>query len=91
MSGRLIVLGKQPGVCPVRVRKSWRRIFDKIVIKVTGSEYTMACQDDQLYARIKAVIDGTFHRVQYFWNKKSTTEDWGFLLVDTKNAFNEIN
>ena len=51
----------------------------------------MACQDDQLYARLKALIDGTFHRVQYIWNKKSTTEDWGFLLVDTKNAFNEIN
>ena len=36
-------------------------------------------------------IDGAVHGVQAIWDTKPTIEDWGFLLVDTKNAFNEIN
>ena len=61
------------------------------MLKVTGPEATMACQDDQLHAGLKAGIDGVIHGVQALWDKKSTMEDWGFLLVDAKNAFNEIN
>ena len=30
------------------------------------------------------------YRVQTLWDKNSNTKDWGFLLVDAKNAFNEI-
>ena len=48
MSGHLIALDKQPGVRPVGVGETWRRLFAKIVLKVTGSESTMAFQDDQL-------------------------------------------
>ena len=51
----------------------------------------MVCQDDQMCAALKAEIDSVVHRVQAIWNKNSTTEDWGILLVDAKNAFNEIN
>ena len=31
MSGRLVALDKQPGVCPVGVGEIWRYIFDNIV------------------------------------------------------------
>ena len=48
-------------------------------------------QDDHLCARIKPVIYGAVHGVQAIYDKKLTTEDWGFLLVDVNNAFNEIN
>ena len=51
----------------------------------------MACQDDQLCDGLKAVIDSAIHGVQDLWDEKSTTENWGFLLVDTKNTFDEIN
>ena len=51
----------------------------------------MAFLYDQLCEVIKAVIDSTFHGVQDIWDKKLTTKDWGFLLVDAKNAFNKIN
>ena len=51
----------------------------------------MACQDDQLSAGIKAGIDGAIHGVQDLWDEKSTTEEWGFLIVDANNAFNKIN
>ena len=51
----------------------------------------MACQDDQLCAGLKAGIDGAIHGVQALWDENSSTEEWDFLLVDAKNAFNEIN
>ena len=42
-------------------------------------------------AGLKAVIDDAIHRVQALWDKNATMENWGLLLVDTKNAFNDIN
>ena len=43
--------------------------FSKIVLKVTGPEATMVCQDDQLCARLKAGIDGAIHRVKVLWDE----------------------
>ena len=51
----------------------------------------MTFQDYQLCAGLKAGIDGAVHGVKAIWDKRLTTEDWRFLLVDEKNAFNEIN
>ena len=51
----------------------------------------MPCQYDQLCARLKALIDGLVHSVQALWDENLTTENWVFLLVDAKNAFNDIN
>ena len=76
---------------PVEVGETWRRIFSKIMLKITGPEATMACQHDQLCAGIKEGINGAFHGVQDIWDEKLTTEDWGFLIVDAKNTFNEID
>ena len=45
MSGRLIALYKQPDVRPVGVEETWRHLFDKILLKVTGQGVTMSCQD----------------------------------------------
>ena len=42
-------------------------------------------------ARLKAGIDDAIRRVQDLWDEKPSTEEWGFLIVDSKNAFNEIN
>ena len=38
--GRLIALDKIPGLRPMRVGETWRRIFAKCVLKVTVSEET---------------------------------------------------
>ena len=86
MSGRLIALDKQPGVRMIGVEETWRRLFSKIIIKVTIPEATMACQDDQLCAGLTAVIDGAIHGFQALWDKTLSTEEWGFLLVDAKSA-----
>ena len=91
MSGRLIVLDKHPGVRPLGVGETWRRLCANILLKVAGTESNMVCQDDQLCSGIKAVIDGAIHWVQYIWDKNSYTQEWGVLLVDAKKALNEIN
>ena len=41
MSGGLIALDKQPGVCLVGVGETWISIFAKIVLEVIGPETTM--------------------------------------------------
>ena len=51
----------------------------------------MVFQDDPLCSRLRVGIDGAVHGVQAIWGEKSATEDWGFFIVDAKNAFNEIN
>ena len=64
MYGRMIALDKQPGVRHEGIWETLRRIFAKIVLKVTIPESTMACQYDQLCARLKARIDGAIHGIQ---------------------------
>ena len=91
MSGRLIALDKHPGVRPVGVGKTWKRLFDKIVLKVTGPEAIMVCQDDQLCAGLMSGIDGAVCGVQVIWDENLTTEDCVLLIVDANNAFNKIN
>ena len=61
------------------------------VLKVMGLEATEACKDDQLCALLKALFDGVLHRVKYIYDANFTKENWEFLLVDTKNTFNEMN
>ena len=91
MSGCLIKLYKQPGVCLFGVGETWRRIFDKCMLRFMGPESTNACQCDQLCARRMTGFDGAVYRVQDIWENKLTIEYWGLLLVDAKNAFNYTN
>ena len=91
MSGYLTAIDKQPGMHPVRVGETLRRLFAKIVLRLTGPEYTMVCQYDQICAGRKTGIDGAVHEVQYICDQNLTMEDWEFLLIDAKNAFNDIN
>ena len=43
MSGRLIALDKQPGIRPVRVEETWRRIMANCLLRVAGPEAKAAC------------------------------------------------
>ena len=75
MSDCLITLDKQPGIRPAGAGETWRQFFSRIVLKVTQPKATSMCQDDQIQAVLKAVIDGAVHWVQDIWGTKSTTED----------------
>ena len=84
VSGRLIALNKQLGVCPVGVGEDLICLFTKCVLKVTGHETTIVGQDDHLCARLRVVIDGAVHRVQAIWDANSSTDDWVFYLCIEK-------
>ena len=90
MYGHLIDLDNQPGMQPVGIRKTWRHLFAKCVMKVTGPESTTVCQDDQLCDVLKAGTDGAVHGVQDIWDDNFSTYDWVFLIVGAKNDFNNI-
>ena len=49
MDGRLIYLDKHPGVWPMEVEETWRRMMAKCVIKVAGQEAKEACGTEQPY------------------------------------------
>ena len=68
-----------------------RQLFAKCVLRVTGPEAPIVCQDSQICAGLIAGIDGAVHGVQAIWDTKTTKENSVFLLVDAKNAFNDIN
>ena len=48
MSGRLITLEKQPGIRPVGVGETWRRLMAKCLLRVAGPEAKAACGTTQL-------------------------------------------
>ena len=91
MSGHLIVIDKQAEICPEGAIETWRRLFTKCVLKATVPEPTNTCQDYQICAGSNLVIGRAVHSIQYIWDANPPTENWCFLLVVEKNAFNEIN
>ena len=81
------MLDEQPGVLPVGVGETWRRLFAKIVLKVTGIEVTMLCQDDHLCDGLKAGIDGAVHGVQAIWYEIL----WHTLVLSVRSYTDCIN
>ena len=70
MSGHLIELEKRPGVHPVGVGETWRRLSSKFVLRVTGPEATNVCQYEQLCAGLNVVIERDVNGVQAIWDAK---------------------
>ena len=75
MSGRLISLNQLPRIRPVGVGETWRQIIAKCVLNITGPEATHTCKDDQLYAVLKAGMNGVSHIVQYILGSYSNKEN----------------
>ena len=91
MSGGLIALEKCPGIRPVGIGETWRRLLEKCLLRVTGQEAKAACGTEQLAGGLEAGIEGAIHSMRLLWEQHSQEEEWGFLLIDTRNAFNEEN
>ena len=67
MSGRLIAFDKKPGIHPVDIGETWRRLFYKCALKVTGPKSTNTCQDDQLCSGLNVAIYGAIKIVKAIW------------------------
>ena len=48
MSGQLVALDKSPGIRPVGIGKTWRRLLAKCLLRVTGQEAKTTCGTEQL-------------------------------------------
>ena len=91
MSGLLIALDKHPRIRPVGVGETWRRMMAKCLLRVAGPEAKAACGTTQLAGGMEAGIEGAIHTMCVLWEEHQTEEDWEFLLIDARNAFNEEN
>ena len=91
MSGRLIALVKQPGIEPVGVGETWRRMMAKCLLRVAGPEAKAACSTTQLAGGTEAGIEGAINAMHVLWEEHKNEEDWGFLFIDAHNTFNEEN
>jgi hypothetical protein len=83
--------GKNPGVRPVGIGETFTRLFSKTILGLTLGEPKTACGADQLCSGLEAGIEGAIHAGQWMWDQHSEEENWGFLLVDAHNAFNQVN
>ncbi|HEY9815494.1 MAG TPA: hypothetical protein V6D20_06805, partial [Candidatus Obscuribacterales bacterium] len=87
----LIALDKNPGVRPIGIGHIWRRMIAKCFLAVAGPSATEVCGVDQLCVGLQAGIEGAVHAASQFWKEHATDDDFGFLCIDAKNAFNEMN
>ena len=63
MENRLCALDKQPGVRPLGIGCIIRRLIAKCALKSGGADAKAACGSKQLYAGLKAGIEGAIHAV----------------------------
>ena len=56
-----------------------------------GPEAKVAFGTTQLAGGLEAGIEGAIHAMRVLWDKHKKEEDWGFLLIDARNALNEEN
>ena len=91
MSSRLIVLDKSPGIRPVGIGETWRRLLAKCLLRVMGQEIKVACGTERLAWGVESGIEGAIHATRLQWTQHSQEEEWGFLLVGPRNVFNEEN
>ena len=82
---RLIALNKNPGVRPIGICETSRRIVAKAVLSVTCQDILQAAGSLQLCAGQVAGIDAAIHTMSHLFNDDASE---AVLLVDANNAFN---
>ncbi len=85
---RLIALDKNPGVRPIGICETARRIIAKAVLNVTRSDILEATGSIQLCAGQTAGTEAAVHAMNQAFQ---ATEAEAVLLVDASNAFNSLN
>jgi hypothetical protein len=89
MAGRILAIDKCPGIQRIGIGETWRRAIAKCVLHVAGKGAKESCGINQLCAGLKSGIEGAIHAMQHMWERHKAEQEWGFLLIDAKNAFNE--
>ena len=71
--------------------ETWRHLMAKCVLRMRRYEAKAACGTDQMEVGVGVGIEGEIHAMRLLWAQHSHEEDWGFLLIDAWNDFNEEN
>ena len=85
---RLIALDKNPGVRPIGICETARRIISKAILHIIRGNIQQVAGSTQLCAGQIAGIEAAIHATRLTFSA-DTTE--GALLVDASNAFNSLN
>ena len=85
---RLIALNKNPGVRPIGVCETARRIIAKAVLSTFHEDILEASGALQLCGGQVAGVEAAIHAIRSCFQEESTE---GVLLVDATNAFNSLN
>ena len=90
-SNRGLALDKFPGVRPIGIGNIERRFIAKCIIAKAGPAATQAAGVDQLAVSLPAGIEGAIHAARHHWEAQAEEPDYGFLSIDARNAFNELD
>ena len=85
MACRLIAIDKCPGVRPIGVGETLRRVIGKTVCMITRSDVEEIAGVSQLCAGIKAGVEGAIHAINDLFEDHKA-DGWGVLLVVANNA-----
>ena len=85
---QLIALDKCPGIRPIGICETPRRIIAKVVLSVTKGDLQDAAGSLQLCAGQIAGIEAAVHSMRSIFSESDTE---AVLLVDASNAFNSLN
>ena len=88
LASRLIALDKQPGVRPIGVGESVRRLLCKAVIQVIGPDVMEVAESFQLCAGQDGGCEAAVHAVRRLFESSDCE---AVLLIDASNAFNSLN
>ena len=88
LANRLIPLDKNPGVRPIGIGETMRRIIGKAVMSVIKKDVMMAAGATQVCAGQEAGIEAVIHACTELFAADDTD---ALLLVDATNAFNRLN
>ena len=85
---RLIALNKDPGVRPIGIGETCRRIISKAILSILGQDVIEAAGPIQLCTRLDGGCEAAVHSLRQLFADANTK---AVLLVDATNAFNSLN
>ena len=85
----VIPLSKNPGVRPIGVCETLRRILGKVILRVVGPYIRQEVGMSTLCAGQRSGCETAVHAMTRLFEENDSTE--GVLLVDASNTFNSLN